>query len=319
MDEILKNPSAPTERAFDGKGTGILLSPTEAEEYCKFKREKYIRSVVQAMEKASLCGEKAISQEDERRLFDLAIRHGAASFQTTPCGLPQAKRTLVGRKTAIDCIVGGNGKTLSKVKAYEARLAYRGGAKEITLVLNPDHLQTEKWSEMKKEIKRVSRKARKGIVRVWLDKRENVATFFRFARFFAEAGVGVSVPYFEGVERLKTTERIKTSVEVRDVETATQYERLAKAGIDRIQTSRLQEIYDELMKEAEDRSFAVPVMASPSEAQTVFLKPPATEETDETVEEVINEEAETLEATTEKPLLEEEKTYGEMIENFTKG
>ena len=60
-------------------------------------------------------------------------------------------------------------------------------------------------------------------------------------------------------------------------------------------------------------------MASPSEAQTVFLKPPATKETDETVEGVINEESETLEVTTEKPLLEEEKTYGEMIEKFTKG
>ena len=107
----------------------VSLSTQEAMEYRDYKRQKKRVEILSALAKSEgvLTG-----REDAGRISDRAAKIRQAAVRLTPIRLENAAEFFVRRGVAIDCIVGGNGETLAKVKAYEAKTAVKMGAKEIT-------------------------------------------------------------------------------------------------------------------------------------------------------------------------------------------
>ncbi len=246
-------------QTVETKRTGILLSDSEAEEYRNFKRQKYIAAVNQNIRRACLDLTEVNSVQEISELCALAKKHLIATVRTTPDRLPTVRAALLESQTKIDVLLGGTGKTLWKVKAYETKLCVRSGAGELTVMPNPAFLETEKFTELKKELKKILKKAKTIPVKVFIAKQGELPKLFRLSRLLKELGVGMSVPYFLGVERIKLDDKTGSFLEVRGVETAAEYQKMIGAGVERIQTSRLVEIYAELIKEAENYSFSVPV------------------------------------------------------------
>ena len=256
--------------------TGILLSAAEAEEYRDFKRRKYIQSVIENVAKASLELTEVTEPSEIGRLCALARKYSLSAVRVTPNRLSSAKAALAESKTLVDAFVGGTGKTLPKAKAYEAKLCVRGGAGELTLIPDEIVLNGDRLTELKKEIKKVLRKAGRVPVKLFLKGKKGLPELFRLSKLLSELGVGLSVPYFTGVERLKLDDKTACFIEVREVETAEVYQKMAGAGMDRIQTSRISEIYAELMEEAENYSFPVPLKNSAETSETAVESPPVT-------------------------------------------
>ncbi len=284
--------------------TGILLSAAEAEEYRNFKRRKYIQAVTENIAKATLDLTEVTEPSELGKLCAVARKYSLAAVRVTPNKLSVVKAALAESKTLADAFVGGTGKTLPKAKAYEAKLCVRGGAGEITLMPDESVLNGERLSELKKEIKKTLRKAGRVPVKLFLKEKRGLPELFRLSKLLSELGAGLSVPYFSGVERLKLDDKTPCFIEVREVETAELYQKMAGAGMDRIQTSRILEIYAELMQQAENYSFPAPLEAPKNSPKTPRENPPAGET------EAIKEE------TPKVAPLEKAKNYRALIEEY---
>jgi hypothetical protein len=159
----------------------------------------------------------------------------------------------------MDCWIGGNGETLTKVKAYETRLARKMGATELTLVLTPSWVEACRYAEIRKEIKRIKRVAKTTPLKVWLDRQYPYSTVAHLARLGAEVGVQyVSVPYFAGCERLRFELFGDCRLEVFGVETLADFKKMVGAGVGRIVTARAFDFYKQWMKEAEEIRYIPP-------------------------------------------------------------
>lgn len=119
-------------------------------------------------------------------------------------------------------------------------------------------------------------------------------------RFAADCGAKyLTVEFFPDCGRLKRDLHDSCMLEVTGVETAADYKALVAAGVERIGTSHAEEIYAELMKEAENCSFAVPFAepvtvlpqsgATPPSAPVAPVVPAAKEETAEKTESAAQE------------------------------
>ena len=173
--------------------------------------------------------------------------------------------------------MGGTGETLVKAKGYEAKLAVRSGAKEITLILCYSAIKSGRTGDTKREIKRVCRAARKAVVKVAADKTLTYAENLRLGKMAADCGAKfLTVEFFPDCGRLKRDLHDSCMLEVTGVETAGDYKTLITAGAERIGTSHAEEIYAELMKEAENLSFAVNFAEPLTVASPVSSPAPAT-------------------------------------------
>ena len=179
----------------------VRLSPKDAEEYKAYKRRKKINEINRAI--STSCS-SALTGEDVQRVCQRAIRLKQASVKVPPTKVSQAYYYLLGYKINIDCVVGGNGETLSRVKAYEARLAIRKKAKEITLIITPSLIDCCRFGEVRKEIKRIKRAIGKTPLNVRVENCVSQSALSRLARLSSEVGAKYfSVSYFKGCERLK--------------------------------------------------------------------------------------------------------------------
>ena len=205
---------------------GVRISQREAEEYRAYKRQKKVAEIMSAIARSA----SPIDMKDDiKKLVDRAARFRQAAVKVTPVVFAQVQRELSKSCVGLDCIVGGNGETTAKVKAYEAKLAVKAGARELTLVLSSSHIFTGRYGEIRKEA--------------------------RIARLASEMGVDyVCVPYFFGCERLRYDLLRTCGLEVSEVETLDDFKKMAGAGVERIVTTRVLEIYTEWMKEAETLS-----------------------------------------------------------------
>lgn len=244
---------------FPGKNSGVVLSPSEAEEFCEYKRQKRIAEVHAALSKSELSADRAdLTVGEIRKTAESAVRVQAAAVRVSPLYLPFLRNVLNGKGVAADCIVGGTGETTAKVKAYEAKLALRAGAREITLVLSVSALKNGRTGDTRREIRRVCRKARRALVKVRADKSLTYAEMLRVGKLAADCGAKyLSVSFFPDCGRLKRDLHDGCMLEVTDVETAADYKSLIAAGAERIGTSHAEEIYAELLREAENYSLAV--------------------------------------------------------------
>ena len=231
----------------------VSLSTQEAMEYRDYKRQKKRVEILSALAKSEgvLTG-----REDAGRISDRAAKIRQAAVRLTPIRLENAAEFFVRRGVTIDCIVGGNGETLAKVKAYEAKTAVKMGAKEITLILSPYQIEHCRYAEIKREIKRVLRAAKKAKIKVSVDKQYPRANMARLARLCGELGVAYfCIPYYDGCEVLRMDMSGGCKLQVSEVENLEQYRRLIGAGVGRIVTARAWEIYNEWMLEVEKIDF----------------------------------------------------------------
>ena len=90
-------------------------------------------------------------------------------------------------------------------------------------------------------------------LKVWVDKKYPFPMLARLARLVSEMGADYfCVPYFVGCERLRYDLFKGCRLEVSEVETLADFKKMAGAGVERIVTQRVSEIYLEWVKEAEE-------------------------------------------------------------------
>jgi len=230
-------------------GKGLTLSPADAEEYYAYKKQKKIAEILDAFSRSEgVIGAK----EDAQRVTERALRIHQAAVRVTPVRFLQSREFLSRGKIKVDCLIGGDGETLPKVKAYETKLARKFGAEEITVVVTPSLVEIGQYVEIRKELKKIKRAVKNACMKVWVDKRYPYATLAHMGRICGELGIQyISVPYFAGCERLRFDLFGGCKLEVVGVDTLADFKKMTGAGVGRIVTSRGFEIYSEWMKEAE--------------------------------------------------------------------
>ena len=137
---------------------GVMIPEKEAEEFRAYKRQKKLEEVTRGIAKSQ---SSLLSGEDVQRVCERAVRLKQPAVRLPASKLFQAKYYIAGRAVRMDCLVGGNGETATKVKLCETRLALRKKAKEITLVVTPSWLDCCRYNEIRKEIKAVQRLTRR--------------------------------------------------------------------------------------------------------------------------------------------------------------
>lgn len=231
-----------------------MLSPIEAEEYCAYKRQKRVEEVRRAFLKAEL-ETIPLTLESLKKTCATALKLHVAAVRVTSEHVRAAK-SLLGESVGVDVAVGGDGSQATKVKAYETKYALRLGGREISLVLSEAMRKSDKTGEMKKEIAKIVKSAKRGLVKIALREETAISEIARIAKLVGESGGKfVSVPYFSGVEELRAAMGDCCMLEVREVSDAAQFKALVRAGVERISTARAEEIFAELMREAENCTF----------------------------------------------------------------
>ncbi len=228
----------------------VSITAKEAEEYRGYKRQQKIAEITGAISRS---GTRLSEKENAEKVLQQAARFCQATVRMSPLQLCKLKGKLTKRSVQADCIVGGNGETTAKVKAYEARLAKRMGAKELTLVLAPSMIFSCSYGEIRKELKKIKRAAGKCVFKVWVDNKYPFPTLARIARICSEMGVlYFCVPQFPGCERLRYDLSRECSLEVSEVENLEDFKKMARVGVRRIVTSHIFDIYTEWIKEVEE-------------------------------------------------------------------
>lgn len=287
MENLLKNAGAAEEKTAGARtatatasvmaagargtaftGASIVLSPAEAEEYCVFKRKKRVDEVLSALKKTVILPPEDLSATEISKCAE-AARGVKALALRVPSNKVAAARNAATGGAAVDAIVGGNGETSWQVKRYEAKRALRDGAGRITLILSPSAVQTGKTGETKREIKKVCKAVKKRPVTVTLPEnvaaRTDKAAWKKIAGLAADYGAKyLSVPFFAGAEELRTFLKDTCMLEITGVQTAADFKTMIAAGAESIAVSAVAcgKIRAELLAEAENCSFAVPVPAA---------------------------------------------------------
>ena len=255
----------------------VRISRREAEEYRAYKRKKLQADIVSALENSE---SSILNGEDVGRVCERAIRLRQAAVKAPLTRLAVASRYLAGSRVKLDCVVGGTGETLTKVKMLEAKLAVRKKAAEITLVVAPSLVDGCRYGEIRKELKRVRRAAGKVPLKVRVEQTGSLTTLARIARIACETGARFfSVPYFEECQRLCVNFTRGCALEVSGVENADIFRKLSKAGVARIVTDRGFEIYAEWLKKGYEELVQETLIAPQQEKK---VEKPETTETSET-------------------------------------
>ncbi|MBR2022892.1 MAG: hypothetical protein IJ996_00050 [Clostridia bacterium] len=252
---------------------GVIIGEKDADEFRAYKRKKKLDEIALGImrSQATLMG-----GEDVQRVCERAVRLGQPAVRLPATKLFQAKYYLGKSAVRMDCQIGGNGETATKVKRYEAKLAVRKNAKEITLVVTPSWMDCCRYSEVRKEIKAVKRAVRHAYLKVRVEKAYSLASLSRLARVVCECKAQFfSVPYFDGCERLRLDLTGGCKLEVSGVNDLQTYKKLLGAGVARIVTEHAWEIYTAWMRETSVPTF-LPIPESPV-PEKVTAEPKAVE------------------------------------------
>jgi hypothetical protein len=133
---------------------GMVLSPKDAEEFRAYKRKKKIDEIMAAMAKSE---SSLMSGDDVQKVCERAIRLKQAAVKVPLSRLMQANEVLKNSKIKLDVVIGGTGETLTRVKVYEARLAMRMQASELTFILSPLSLSHCRFDEIRRELRALRR------------------------------------------------------------------------------------------------------------------------------------------------------------------
>ncbi len=227
----------------------MLLSPKDAEEFRAYKRKKKIEEIMSGMAKAE---SSLLSGDDVPKVCERALRLKQSAVKTTISRLPQIRELLKNSRVKADVLIGGFGETLTRVKVYEARLAMRMQAKELTFTPSSFGLSHCRFEEIRRELRVLRRISGKTTMKVGVDDSLSPTTLSRVARIASEVGAEFfCVPYYEGCERLRYELAGGCKLEVCGVEDTETFKRLLANGVGRITSERVWEIYNEWMKEAD--------------------------------------------------------------------
>ena len=244
------------------KDDTLRISQREAEEFCAYKRQKKLAEINAAISRAELGFE---GNTDAQALCATMEKFRLASVKMPLTTLSLYGAYFMRRGVTCDCIVGGTGETLTDVKAYEAKLALRYKAKEISLILAPSAVRGARYVEIRKELKKLRRITRRVYLKVCLDGSCPYALLSRLARICAEEHIDyISVPYFTGCEKLRADLFGGCLMEVSGVENLPDYKKMIGAGVSRILTTRVSSIRAEWMREVDEIRF--PALKDPVEA-----------------------------------------------------
>ncbi len=229
--------------------SSVTLSQKEAEEYCAYKRQKKINEIMSTMRRVESV---LTGNEDIARACERAARLKLGAVQLTPSALAQWGDTVRRRPVKIDCVIGGDGETLPKVKAYEAKSVMRLGARELTVRITPSLVTTSRYTQLRKELRRLKKAVGNATLKVRIERSLPAASLSRLLRVACEGGADYfSLPYFEGCERLQAELVGGCLLEVSGVNTLPEFQKMAGAGMGRIVTTRAWELYCEWVQEAE--------------------------------------------------------------------
>ncbi len=229
--------------------TGVMLTRKEAEEYCAYKRQKKISEIMSAMRRVESV---FVSGEDVAKTCERGARLKLAALQFTPASLMQWQDVVSVRPIKIDCIIGGDGETLPKVKGYEIKQTAKLGAREFTARVTPSLVACSRYTQLRKEIRKLRKSSGKAILKIRVEKPLPQATLSRLIRICGEVGVNYfSFPYFDGCERLQSEVSGCCLLEVSGVNTLPQLQKMAGAGMGRMITCRAWELYCEWVQEVE--------------------------------------------------------------------
>ncbi|MBQ3019997.1 MAG: hypothetical protein IJD77_05380 [Clostridia bacterium] len=230
------------------KEDALTISSREALEYCAYKKQKKVSSIMEGISRAVCVLDE---KEDVHRALAQALRLRISAIRVTPLQLEKNSAKFAERGVSADCIIGGNGETLSRVKACEAKLALRLKARQLTVKLAPSYINACRYAEMRREIRKIRRLAKKSILKVSVCG-GSTANLSRLARICSEVGVDYfSIPYFHGCERIKAELSGGVKLEVVGVESLVNYKKLVNAGVGRIVTGHIAEFYEEWIQEAD--------------------------------------------------------------------
>lgn len=227
---------------------GILLSNSDAEEYRAYKKQKKINEITSAFSRTETPIEGKSSTE---RVCEHAIRLRQAAIRVNLRKLSELKDRFAKTAIKLDCIIG-NGETVVKIKAQELRMAKRMGAGEVSVEVPASLLSTCRFTEIKRELKKLKRVAGKTAFKICVDKNYPYATIARIARIASDIGAQYfSVPYFPACEKLRMDLVGGCKLEVSEVENLDDFKKMIGAGVGRVLTTRVWELYSEWMKETE--------------------------------------------------------------------
>ncbi len=232
---------------------GVVISTKEAAEYCEYKKQRKRADIRSAILKS----EGILTDSGEaKKICDRAVKYRQAAVRMTPSALEYVRPWVTASGIKADCLIGGDGETLSKVKAYEAKCALKLKAKELTVAISPSMLAECRYGGIRKELKRLRRVAGKAVLKARLDKRCSPERLARVSKICSDVGVDyLSLPLYDGCERAKSGLSGKCRLEVFGVETLAEYQKMARAGVERIVTDRVEEIQAEWLKEVEKIAF----------------------------------------------------------------
>lgn len=258
---------------------GVTLSAKDAEEYRAYLRRKKQQEITSAI--SSSAG-TMMQGEDVQRVCERAVRLKQIAVKLPLSKINQAVYYLAGSKVKIDCAVGASGETLACVKAYEARQAVKRKASEITFCVTPSLIDSCRYSEIRKEMRRMKRAVGKAMLKVRVENTQVSTPVCRVARLACEVGANYfSVPYFKGCERFRMDLTGGCKLEVTGVEDTEEFKRLKEAGVARIVTDHAWEIYTQWTKQADaelSETFAEK-QSPPKQPAEEILPPPTNDET----------------------------------------
>lgn len=230
-------------------GNGVVISAGEAAEYCEYKKQRKRAEIRSAMLKSEGV---LVDNSEAKKICDRALKYRQAAVRVTPTALAYVRPWLAASGVRVDCVIGGDGETLTKVKSYEAKCALKLRAKELTAVLSTSMLAERRYGEIRKEIKRLRRVAIKAVLKVRLARNYLAETLTEVCKICSGVGVDyLSVPLFDGCERIRASLSGHCRLEVYGVETLDEYQKMVNAGVERIVTERVEEIQLQWLREVE--------------------------------------------------------------------
>ncbi|MBO4940045.1 MAG: hypothetical protein J6D30_03330 [Clostridia bacterium] len=272
---------------------GVLLSVKEAEEFRAYKRRKAVEEIMAGMQKSAAT---LTTEAELPRVCERALRLKQAAIKMPLTRMSAAKKRLGKSKIKFDCLIGGDGETSTKIKAYETREAIRLGAEEITVVITPSYITASKFEEIRRELRAIRRVAKRKIVKAAVFGELSLAVYSRLARLVSEVGLQFFCIYsFSGCEKLRFDLINGCKLEIMGIQTLQDFKRMLTFNVGRIVTDSAWEIYGAWLQEADKIEFA-----------KMLEKAPPKEELPEKPSAPVEEPAQA--APTDKPCVEPKQT-----------
>ena len=234
---------------------GVLLSAKDADEFRVYKRRKIMEEIGSGMRRSA---STVMAEADVSKVCEHALRLKQAAIRASLARFPSVQKRIGKTEVRLDCMVGGNGETATKVKLYECKLAMKNHAQELTIAIAPSMIRAAQFEEICKELRLIRRLVgKKMIVKARVDGEWQFSILSRLARNVSQAGVQFfSVSYFVGCEKLRFDLLNGCKLEVTDVQTLSDFKKAIAFGAGRIVSECIWDIYGAWMLEADKMEFA---------------------------------------------------------------